>query len=54
MRERFEAIPLADEPARPGAAVRAFFDAYAERQSKPRWGDKTPAYMLSITRIESM
>jgi hypothetical protein len=51
MRKRFEAIPLADEPARPGAAVRAFFDAYAERQGKPRWGDKTPAYMLSITRI---
>ena len=51
MRERFKAIPLADEPARPGAAVRAFFDAYAERQGKPRWGDKTPAYMLSVTRI---
>ncbi len=51
MRKRFEAIPLADEPARPGAAVRAFYDAYAERQGKPRWGDKTPAYMLSVTRI---
>ena len=33
------------------AAVRAFFDAYAERQGKPRWGDKTPAYMLSVRRI---
>ncbi len=31
--------------------MRAFFDAYAERQGKPRWGDKTPAYMLSVTRI---
>ncbi|MEZ5061200.1 MAG: sulfotransferase [Solirubrobacterales bacterium] len=36
-----------------GAAevVRAFFTAYAERQGKERWGDKTPAYMLSIQRI---
>ncbi len=25
--------------------------AYAERQGKPRWGDKTPAYMLSVQRI---
>ena len=33
------------------AAVRAFFDAYAERQGKSRWGDKTPAYMLSVQRI---
>ena len=33
------------------AVVRAFFDTYAERQGKPRWGDKTPAYMLSIQRI---
>ena len=35
----------------PGAALRAFFELYAERQGKPRWGDKTPAYMLSIQRI---
>ena len=35
----------------PAAAVRAFFDAYAEQQGKPRWGDKTPAYMLSVQRI---
>ena len=32
-------------------AVRAFFDAYAERQGKARWGDKTPAYMLAVQRI---
>jgi hypothetical protein len=25
--------------------------AYAERQGKPRWGDKTPAYMLAVQRI---
>jgi hypothetical protein len=51
MRAAFEAIPIGEELIRPGAAVRAFFDAYAARQGKPRWGDKTPAYMLSVTRI---
>lgn len=38
-------------PGDAGAAVRAFFEIYARGQGKPRWGDKTPAYMLSITRI---
>ena len=47
LRRRFEAITPGDA----GEAVRAFFDAYAERQGKPRWGDKTPAYMLSVQRI---
>ena len=37
--------------ATPGPPCAAFFEAYAERQGKPRWGDKTPAYMLSVTRI---
>ncbi len=36
---------------RRGRAVRAFFEAYAGEQGKPRWGDKTPAYMLAIQRI---
>lgn len=35
----------------PAASIRAFYDAYAERQGKPRWGDKTPAYMLAVQRI---
>ena len=39
MRRRLEEIPAGD----PAEAVRTFFDAYAERQGKPRWGDKTPA-----------
>jgi hypothetical protein len=39
------------EPGDTAAAVRAFFTAYAERIGKPRWGDKTPAYMLSVQRI---
>ncbi len=47
MRERIEASGGGDA----ADVVRAFFTAYAERQGKPRWGDKTPAYMLSIQRI---
>ncbi len=48
--ERFAAL----DPGKPGvggAAVRAFFELYAAAQGKRRWGDKTPAYMLSIARI---
>ena len=47
LRRRLDAADSGDA----AAAVRAFFTAYAERQGKPRWGDKTPAYMLSIQRI---
>lgn len=47
LRERFEALEAGDD----GAAVRAFFDTYAARQGKPRWGDKTPAYMLGVRKI---
>jgi len=35
--------------ARP--AVRAFYELYAEKQSKPRWGDKTPGYTMYMRRI---
>ncbi len=47
MLARFAAVGSGE----PGDAVRAFFEAYAERQGKPRWGDKTPAYMLRVTLI---
>ena len=33
-------------------AVRAFYDLYAERQGKPRWGDKTPDYVKRMRRIK--
>src|SRR5687768_9384687 len=33
------------------AAIRAFYELYAEAQGKSRWGDKTPDYLLSIRRI---
>lgn len=36
-----------------GEAVRAFYEAYAERERKPRWGEKTPRYVGQMTRIQS-
>ena len=47
MRERLAAVESGDG----AGAVRAFFAAYADKQGKPRWGDKTPAYMLAVQRI---
>lgn len=47
MRSRLDQV----EPGDGAAAVRSFFDAYAARQGKVRWGDKTPAYMLAVQRI---
>jgi hypothetical protein len=48
--ERFRAI----DPITPGDAIRAFFDLYAEREGKSRWGDKTPGYVREMHRIESV
>jgi len=42
-RERFDA----------GEALRAFYEAYAERERKPRWGEKTPRYVGRMPHIES-
>jgi Sulfotransferase family len=39
------------EPFEVGDAIRAFFNLYAAEQGKPRWGDKTPAYALSMKKI---
>jgi len=36
----------------PGPALRAFYEIYAERQGKPRYGEKTPAYVKSMIKIE--
>jgi hypothetical protein len=47
IRERLEQVDSGDG----AGAVRAFFETYAAKHGKPRWGDKTPAYMLSIQRI---
>jgi hypothetical protein len=39
------------ERVRPAAALRAFYSLYAEKQGKPRWGDKTPGYTMHMRRI---
>jgi Sulfotransferase family len=48
--ERFRAI----DPINPGDAARAFFQLYAKREGKRRWGDKTPGYVREMHRIESV
>ena len=35
----------------PGDVARAFYGLYAEREGKPRWGEKTPAYVRRMTAI---
>jgi Sulfotransferase family len=48
--KRFRAI----DPINPGDAARAFFQLYAKREGKRRWGDKTPGYVREMHRIESV
>ena len=36
----------------PETTIRAFFELYAEREGKPRWGDKTPNYVRRMKQIE--
>jgi len=36
------------------AALRTFYRLYAERFRKPRWGDKTPRYLLHMKLIASI
>jgi hypothetical protein len=45
---RFEAI----ERLNTADALRAFYELYAEKQGKPRWGDKTPTYVKTMRRIK--
>ena len=40
------------KPLNPTDAIRAFYDLYAEKEGKPRWGDKTPRYMRAMPRIQ--
>jgi len=49
LRSRLEAL---DSPAA-GAAVRAFYELYAEQHDAERWGDKTPLYLKEMKRIHS-
>ena len=42
------------DPGGYSAAIRATFELYAARQSKTRYADKTPAYVLSIPLLASL
>jgi hypothetical protein len=37
----------------PGEALRAFYEAYAAREGKPRWGEKTPRYVGKMRQIQA-
>jgi hypothetical protein len=37
-----------------GQAIAAIFEAYAEKEGKPRWGDKTPMYMRHLPLLERL
>jgi len=41
----------AQDPLSAGGALRSFYEAYAERVGKPRWGEKTPIYVKSMRKI---
>jgi hypothetical protein len=41
-------LPVADA----GEVARAVFVVHAEARGKPRWGDKTPAYLTKMPRIQ--
>ena len=42
------------EPFDLGEALRAFYELYAERFGKPRWGDKTPNYVHRMELVQSL
>jgi Sulfotransferase family len=48
LRQRIRAL----DPLEAGPAIRAFYELYAARQRKPRWGDKTPGYAVRMRRIQ--
>ena len=37
-----------------GTALRSFYEEYASRFDKPRWGEKTPAYVRKMRKIEGV
>lgn len=50
LRARVEALA----PFSLASAVEAFYAAYAAGRGKPRWGDKTPPYVLRIAAIHRL
>ena len=49
VRARMEAY----DPITTGDAIRAFYEACAAQQGKPRWGDKSPPYTYKAPRIQA-
>ena len=50
LRARLEAVePFDIEPV-----LRTFYELYAEKEGKPRWGDKTPNYVDKMGEIEAV
>jgi sulfotransferase family protein len=49
LRRRYAALDALEA----GPAVRVFYELYAERAGKPRWGDKTPIYVEHMREIEA-
>jgi Sulfotransferase family len=48
LRARLEGVRRLDA----SSALRAFYELYAEREGKPRWGDKTPQYLKRMLLIQ--
>jgi hypothetical protein len=46
--------PRLQEGMTTSEAIAAIFETYAERQGKPRWGDKTPLYMQQLPLLERL
>ena len=49
-----EVAPRLRQGMRTGEAVAAVFESYAEKNGKPRWGDKTPMYMRHLPLLERL
>lgn len=49
--EDFAGRVRAREPKQLGDGVRCFYEMYAEKIDKPRWGDKTPFYVRKMDLI---
>lgn len=52
--DEFQGAAMAASPASPGPLLRLFYETYAARLGKPRWGDKTPPYLERMSAIQAV
>jgi Sulfotransferase family len=52
--EPADVAPRLDPRLTTGEAIAAVFEAYAAKERKPRWGDKTPMYMHHLPLLERL